>query len=608
MLREHDSPMQSLDSVRENILDTLLIAIAICGFFPLAASLYRIVDMGWQNIITIHVVAYIAMSSMAVLRRKLIFRLKALVLIFMCFLIGCLAIVNMGIIGSGFTFMIFSVIFATMFFDVRFGGMLIAVSSIVFTIVAFGVSQGWIGYDFDFEATAKSLSSWITKISAFVFFSTLLIIALDRLISNLFKSSIVLKERTLELQQSNSELLEKISEIGRTKENLIKSERNYREIFNASSDAIFILDGETGEILDVNLAMLNMYGYEKEETLGLKIETFSSRIPPYCQRDAENRIKQAVEERPQIFEWQAKKKNDEIFWVEVNLKYSKIGTETKVIAVVRDITERKKTLEVLIQNEKMMSVGGLAAGMAHELNNPLGGILQGIQNIQRRLSPDLKSNHELAQKLGIDLQNLQVYMEKRQIISYFDGILESGKKASQIILNMLQFSRGSESKKTSVNLIALIENVLELAGKDYNLKKKYDFRNIKIIRDFDSDLPLVTCTETEVEQVVLNLLNNAAWAMAIAKKDAPPQITLRVNAENRMARIEIEDNGPGMEEAVRSKIFEPFFTTKSVGEGTGLGLSVSYMIITNNHQGTMEVASEPGKGTRFIIQLPLNGQ
>jgi len=154
----------------------------------------------------------------------------------------------------------------------------------------------------------------------------------------------------------------------------------------------------------------------------------------------------------------------------------------------------------------------------------------------------------------------------------------------------------------------LIENVLELAGKDYNLKKKYDFRNIKIIRDFDSDLPLVTCTETEVEQVVLNLLNNAAWAMAIAKKDAPPQITLRVNAENRMARIEIEDNGPGMEEAVRSKIFEPFFTTKSVGEGTGLGLSVSYMIITNNHQGTMEVASEPGKGTRFIIQLPLNGQ
>ncbi len=273
-----------------------------------------------------------------------------------------------------------------------------------------------------------------------------------------------------------------------------------------------------------------------------------------------------------------------------------------------DMTEKKKTQELLIQNEKMVSIGGLAAGMAHELNNPLGGMLQGIQNLRRRLSPELKSNYEPAKEFGVDLQNLQQYLKKREIFSIFDGIKESGKKASQIILNMLQFSRKSESKSAPHSLSTLIENVLELAGTDYNLKKKYDFRNIHIIKEFDSNLPLVPCTESEIEQVILNLLSNAAWAMANAKKDTHPQIILRVQIENeqKMARIEVEDNGPGMDEQTKKRIFEPFFTTKPVGQGTGLGLSVSYMIITNNHKGSMEVESEPGKGTKFIIRLLLD--
>ncbi|MBT4639455.1 MAG: PAS domain-containing sensor histidine kinase, partial [Deltaproteobacteria bacterium] len=112
----------------------------------------------------------------------------------------------------------------------------------------------------------------------------------------------------------------------------------------------------------------------------------------------------------------------------------------------------------------------------------------------------------------------------------------------------------------------------------------------------------------EIEQVVLNVLNNAAWAMANEKRDAPPQIMVRICSEKSLVKIEIEDNGPGMDAETRRRVFEPFFTTKPVGEGTGLGLSVSYMIITNNHKGTMEVQSEKGKGSRFIIRLPLDGE
>lgn len=103
----------------------------------------------------------------------------------------------------------------------------------------------------------------------------------------------------------------------------------------------------------------------------------------------------------------------------------------------------------------------------------------------------------------------------------------------------------------------------------------------------------------------MNLLNNAAWAMANSKSSNPHQILLRIHDKKKMVRIEIEDNGPGMDEDTKNRIFEPFFTTKPLGEGTGLGLSVSYMIITNNHKGKMTVESEIGKGTKFIIQLPL---
>ena len=198
------------------------------------------------------------------------------------------------------------------------------------------------------------------------------------------------------------------------------------------------------------------------------------------------------------------KKNREKRTVEVStsLMHNPDGEPIGFYAVSRDVTDRKRMEEMMIQTEKIMSVGGLAAGMAHELNNPLGGMLQGVQNVQRRLSPDLKSNQEPAKEFGIDLHNLQLYMEKREILSFLNGIKDSGKKASEIISNMLQFSRKSESQMAPTNLVELLENALDLAGKNYDLKKKYDFRNIDIIREFDLNLPLVPCTETEIEQVV----------------------------------------------------------------------------------------------------------
>ena len=280
------------------------------------------------------------------------------------------------------------------------------------------------------------------------------------------------------------------------------------------------------------------------------------------------------------------------------------GVEGAVIRV-DDVTERVRLEEMMIQTEKMMSVGGLAAGMAHEINNPLGGILQSVQNVRRRVSAELPANREIAEECGTSLETIRSYLEKRKIIRFLDGIQESGQRAAAIVSNMLSFSRRSDSVMKPVKLPELLSRTVELAAHDYDLKKKYDFRHIRIIREFSDNLPEVPCIATEMEQVMLNLLRNAAQALSENISPAKtPQIFLRVRKEENAARIEVEDNGPGMDKETCKRIFEPFFTTKEMGIGTGLGLSVSYFIITSNHKGSMHVESEPGKGTKFIIRIP----
>ena len=191
--------------------------------------------------------------------------------------------------------------------------------------------------------------------------------------------------------------------------------------------------------------------------------------------------------------------------------------------------------------------------------------------------------------------------------AYLDAIPDAGQRAAHIVSNMLEFSRRRESKMAPADLSELMEKALELAESDYDLKRKYDFRRIEIVRDYPETALIARCTKTEIEQVVLNIIKNAAQALSSKPlADQGPRITLRLSRDGQFARMALEDNGPGMDEATRKRVFEPFFTTKAPGLGTGLGLSVSYFIITQNHGGDMTVESSPGRGARFIIRLPLD--
>ncbi|MET1080051.1 MAG: ATP-binding protein [Pseudomonas sp.] len=281
------------------------------------------------------------------------------------------------------------------------------------------------------------------------------------------------------------------------------------------------------------------------------------------------------------------------------------GSGRGVVIRIDDISQRLAMEELMVQSEKMLSVGGLAAGMAHEINNPLGAILHNVQNIRRRLSNDLAKNQEQAAALGISLETVSRYLINREIPQLLDGIQHAGTRAARIVSHMLSFSRLSNRQLAPCSLPALIDQAVEIAGNDFALIEGFDFKSLVLQREFDPQVGLVPCTANELEQVLLNLLKNAA--QAIHQRDderEPGRIILRTRLNPPWVELQVEDNGAGMPEPVRKRIFEPFFTTKEVGQGTGLGLSVSYFIITNNHKGQMEVQSTPGQGTCITLRLP----
>jgi signal transduction histidine kinase len=276
-------------------------------------------------------------------------------------------------------------------------------------------------------------------------------------------------------------------------------------------------------------------------------------------------------------------------------------------AVIRvdDVTERVRLEEMMIQSEKMLSVGGLAAGMAHEINNPLAGILQNAAVLDNRLFGDLPANRQAAEAAGTTMAAIRHYLELRRLPIMLENIRSSGKRAAAIVRNMLSFARKSDRSVSSHDIEALLEQTVELAQTDYDMKKRYDFKQIKIVREFDHKVLPVPCEASKLQQVFLNILKNGAEAMAdVADRKTQPTFTLRVHDDESWVRVEIEDNGPGMDAKTCRRVFEPFFTTKPVGKGTGLGLSVSYFIITENHGGKMDVFSANGEGTRFVIRLP----
>jgi PAS domain S-box-containing protein len=271
---------------------------------------------------------------------------------------------------------------------------------------------------------------------------------------------------------------------------------------------------------------------------------------------------------------------------------------------IDNVTERVGLEEMMVRSEKMQSVGSLASGLAHEINNPLAVILQNCQVLSRRFSLDLAKNRETANALGTDMETVGRYLEQRGCRGIVRAITSAGQRAAKIVENIQSFSRRDMGAFTPSSLELMLEQILELAASDFDMRKKFNFQKIRIVREY-SEVESVICEPSQIQQVMLTLLKNAAQAMSRDIED--PVLTLRIiPAGDDYACLQVQDNGAGMEAEVYKRIFDPFYTTRETGSGTGLGLSIAYFIVTQNHDGYLGVRTVPGEGSCFDMLLPYN--
>ena len=388
-----------------------------------------------------------------------------------------------------------------------------------------------------------------------------------------------------------------IDDLRVAREDLHTTQERLKEIVDLMPSVIIVVDSDI-VITDWNGHAEEFTGVEAKDAVGYKLDKAH---PPYA--TYLDNIQKAFDS------WEAQHIHNIITYVD-NVKnhfdvviYPIYSGKSGAVIRMDNITNRVQMESAMVQTEKMSSVGSLAAGMAHEINNPLGAILQGAQNIVRRLDPQVPANKKVADELEVDLDLINKYLEKRRIFRFMDGIKEAGERAAKIVANLLQFSRKTNANKLACSLKSIVDKSIELARTDYDLKKKTDFRRVQIDTEYEENLPDIHACSMEIEQVVLNLLKNAGQAMK--EMETVPQIKIKMSSVDKFVVLEIIDNGPGMSNSVKKRIFEPFFTTKPVGEGTGLGLSVSYGIIVESHHGEMFVDSTEGVGTHFTLKLPI---
>jgi two-component system, NtrC family, sensor kinase len=312
---------------------------------------------------------------------------------------------------------------------------------------------------------------------------------------------------------------------------------------------------------------------------------------------------------------------------EIALRDSEAQLRRQTDQLRKALDDLQKTQAQLVQTEKMSSLGQLVAGVAHEINNP-------INFIHGNLKPAEEYVHDLLELLALyetrlpepdtALQSQIVAIELDFIRDDLPRLLASMRVGTERILEIVRslrnFSRLDEAEMKTVDLHAGIDSTLVILG--HRLRVQSDRPAIQLVKEY-GDLPLVECYAGQLNQVFINILSNALDALeelhsADATTHRPPlennsssaldlpKITIRTElTANQQVRIWIMDNGPGMAEAVQKRIFDPFFTTKEVGRGTGMGMAISYQIITEKHRGRLNCCSHPGQGTEFMIEIPL---
>ncbi len=402
-----------------------------------------------------------------------------------------------------------------------------------------------------------------------LFFEVTEILAQDSVLvraSHEMPEALLVEERMAVLTKRDLENL-----IRRRTEELRRSEERYRSIVDHATDAILTID-QDGIIRFWNPAAERIYGYIAEEAVGRHIQLLAPSEEALRQSRAQHReVLQGKIFRD--IQTTRRRKDGKIITISLTLSPLKgpDGSVIGVTGIARDITDRLLLQQQLFQAEKMASLGSLVAGVAHELNNPLAGIM-GFAELQQD-SKDLDKVKGDANKILREAQRMQ-----------------------RVIQNLLSFARHRRPERVLTDINRILDDTMEL------LQNSLDRDRIHVHTDMDPEIPQTWADAHQLQQVFLNLIANAQ--QAIAHLGAEGTIAIRTSTENGQIQVRVSDTGPGIPSEYLPQIFDPFFTTKDVGQGTGLGLSIAFGIV-QEHGGHIFVASEANKGATFVVQLPV---
>jgi len=397
-----------------------------------------------------------------------------------------------------------------------------------------------------------------------------------------------------QLQETVASLKREIVERRRTETELRASEARYSLLANHVADVIWTLDLD-GRFTYVSPSVQALLGFSPEEILAQPIEALLTEAAREVVDTGLERLRTTIDagrpvELEERFELEQRCKDGSTVWTETILSglSGPDGQFLGILGVSRDITARRRAEQErrdietqLRQSQKLESIGTMASGVAHEINNPLTGIINYADLIESRI-------------------------EDGKLKEYARGIIQEGKRVAEIVRSLLSFARQETGQFRNVGVESLVQSSARL----FSSALRRD--QIRLVLDVPADLPPVRCRSQQIEQVLINLIANACDALNLRYRGHDEKKVIRISSraiernEASWVRTTVEDAGVGIPPETIQRIFDPFFTTKPRNEGTGLGLSVSYGII-KEHGGDLTVESEPGEGTRFHIDLPTEG-
>lgn len=411
----------------------------------------------------------------------------------------------------------------------------------------------------------------------------------------------------------------------RTKRAAQAVEEKYKVFFECSAIGVS-QSTVSGQLLSANPALARILGYESPEELLALVTDLGRQL--YVDSDFRRALMRELDQRRLVRQVEAEvfRKDGSRIWVSLNACRVDDGTgeEPYNLFAVEDITERRQAeqerqiMEVMLrQAQKLEAVGQLAAGIAHEINTPTQYVADNVRFLQDGfgdLGKVLKvyektlaacsmgePTHELLQELQDVVKAADLEYLEEEIPKAIEQTLEGVGRVSTIVRAMKEFSHPGTGEKTITDIHKAIESTLIVCRNEY----KYV---ADVVTDFDPALPSLRLLAGDFNQVILNLVVNAAHAIVDAVKETPDArgtISISTRRDGNTAEIRVSDTGTGIPEAVRSRIFDPFFTTKEVGKGTGQGLALARAVIVGKHQGEITFETEAGKGTTFVVRLPI---